>query len=111
MTANEENNWSNVGDHISDLGKKVKEKIEDEGLADDLKASLEDVSEAISGILSSLISTVESTIQDEEIKSSTKEAVNNVTAVLKDSMGDLGSKMITVVKDVTGDKIDFLEEE
>ena len=55
MTANEENNWSNVGDHISDLGKKVKEKIEDEGLADDLKASLEDVSEAISGILSSLI--------------------------------------------------------
>ena len=111
MTANEENNWSNVGDHISDLGKKVKEKIEDEGLADDLKASLEDVSEAISGILSSLISTVESTIQDEEIKSSTNEAVNNVTSVLKESMGDLGSKLNTVVKDVTGDKIDFLEEE
>ena len=111
MTSNEENNWSNVGDQISDLGKKVKEKIEDEGLADDLKASLEDVSEAISGILSSLISTVESTIQDEEIKSSTKEAVNNVTSVLKESMGDLGSKLNTVVKDVTGDKIDFPEEE
>ena len=111
MTANEENNWSNVGDKISDLGKKVKEKIEDEGLADDLKASLQDVSEAVSDILKSLITTVESTIHDDEIKSSTKEAVNNVAAVLKDSMGDLGSKINTVIKDATGDKIDFLEEE
>ena len=111
MTANDENNWSNVGDQISDLGKKVKEKIDDEGLADDLQASLQDVSEAVSDILNSLSTTVESTIQDDEIKSSTKETVNNVASVLKDSMGDLGSKLNTVVKDATGDKIDFLEEE
>ena len=111
MTSNEENNWSNVGDQISDLGKKVKDKIDDEGLADDLKASLQDVSEAVSGILKSLVETVESTIQDEEIKSSTKEAVDNISGALKDSMGDVGTKLNSAVKDITGDRIDFLEEE
>ena len=110
MTSNEENNWSNVGDQISDLGKKVKDKIDDEGLADDLKASLQDVSEAVSGILKSLVA-VESTIQDEEIKSSTKEAVDNISTALKDSMGDVGTKLNSAVKDITGDRIDFLEEE
>tara|TARA_B100001123_G_scaffold378830_1_gene447213 strand:+ start:298 stop:633 length:336 start_codon:yes stop_codon:yes gene_type:complete len=111
MTANEEKNWSNVGDQISDLGKKVKDKIDEEGLADDLKASLQDASEAISGILKSLVNTIESTIKDEEIKSTTKDAIGDVASVLKDSMGDLGTKINSVVKDVTNDKSDFLEEE
>ena len=74
----EESNWTKISNEIGDVSKKIKNKIEEENLVDDLKSSLSDSVENISEILKNIISTIESTISDEEIKLQTKDVIKEV---------------------------------
>jgi len=74
----EKSNWSKISSELSDVSKKIKNKIEEEDLVDDLKQSFGESVESVSDILKKIISTIETTISDEDIKKQTKEVIFNI---------------------------------
>ena len=74
----EQSNWSKISSELSDVSKKIKNKIEEEDLVDDLKQSFGESVESVSDILKKIISTIETTISDEDIKKQTKEVIFNI---------------------------------
>ena len=84
----EQPNWSKISSELSDVSKKIKNKIEEEDLVDDLKQSFGESVESVSDILKKIITTIETTISDEDIKKQTKEVIftiNNEFETLIDS--------------------------
>ena len=74
----EQSNWSKISSELSDVSKKIKNKIEEEDLVDDLKHSFGVSVESVSDILKKIITTIETTISDEDIKKQTKEVIINI---------------------------------
>ena len=74
----EQPNWSKISSELSDVSKKIKNKIEEEDLVDDLKQSFGESVESVSDILKKIITTIETTISDEDIKKQTKEVIFNI---------------------------------
>ena len=74
----EQSNWSKISSEISDVSKKIKNKIDEEDLVDDLKQSFGESVESVSDILKKIITTIETTISDEDIKKQTKEVIFNI---------------------------------
>ncbi len=63
---NEENNWKEFSDDISNISKKIKSSITDEENIEDLKNSLKATRESISNNFNDLVRIVENTVKDEE---------------------------------------------
>ena len=61
-------NWNEIGKDISDFTNKVKIKLDEEDLVDDLKQSLKETIENTGSLIKNMISSVESTVNDEDIK-------------------------------------------
>ena len=74
----EQSNWSKISNEISDVSKKIKNKIDEQDLVDDLKQSFGESVESASDILKKIITTIETTISDEDIKKQTKEVIFNI---------------------------------
>ena len=102
---NEENNWKEFSDDISNISKKIKSSITDEENIEDLKNSLKATRESISNNFNDLVRIVENTVKDEEIKEDALDLVNN----LKHEM----SNFIDTSKDKISDVLNLikLEEE
>ena len=102
---NEENNWKEFSDDISNMSKKIKSSISDEENIEDLKNSLKATRESISNNFNDLVRIVENTVKDEEIKEDALDLVNN----LKHEM----SNFIDTNKDKISDVLNLikLEEE
>ena len=102
---NEENNWKEFSDDISNISKKIKSSITDEENIEDLKNSLKATRESISNNFNDLVRIVENTVKDEEIKEDALDLVNN----LKNEM----SNFIDTNKDKISDVLNLikLEEE
>ena len=75
---NQENNWKEFSDDISNISKKIKSSITDDENIEDLKKSLKATRESISNNFNNLLQIVESTIKDEEIKEDALNLVNNL---------------------------------
>ena len=102
---NEENNWKEFSDDISNISKKIKSSISDEEKIEDLKNSLKVTRESISNNFNDLVRIVENTVKDQEIKEDALDLVNN----LKHEM----SNFIDTNKDKISDVLNLikLEEE
>ena len=73
-------NWSKISTEISEVSEKIKNKIDEEDLVDDLKLSFSESVENISDILKKIISTIELTVTDEDIKNETKKVIDSISA-------------------------------
>ena len=102
---NEENNWKEFSDDISNISKKIKSSITDKENIEDLKNFLKATRESISNNFNDLVRIVENTVKDEEIKEDALDLVNN----LKHEM----SNFIDTNKDKISDVLNLikLEEE
>ena len=101
----ENKNWSDIGDEINDVSKKIKEKFDGDGLVDDLKESLHNTISNTSAILKNILSNLESTINDEEIKRESKEVLDSISLELKSTIKTTQEKLGNLIK------IQKLEEE
>ena len=78
-----ENYWSEINKDVADIAKRVKSKIDEEDLVEDLKDTFKITIDNTSQLINNIIKTVESTVTDEDIKNETKEIVNNINSDLK----------------------------
>ena len=85
----ERNSWKEISSDISDVTKKIKEKVADENLVSDLKDSLNSTVESASQVLKEITDAVQNTISDEEIKNETKEVVSKINLELKGLINSL----------------------
>ena len=82
---NQENNWKDFSNDISNISKKIKSNFTDEENIEDLKKSLKDTVDSISNSFNDLAQIVEDTVKDEEIK----EDALNLVKKLKDEMSSI----------------------
>ena len=102
----DEQKWSNISSDIADVAKKIKSRIDEEDLVEDLKDTFKTTIDNTSQLINNIIKTVEATVTDEDIKKETKEIVNNINAELK--------TLLTETKNKISDNLNidsFLEEE
>ena len=100
---NEENNWKEFSDDISNISKKIKSNITDEENIEDLKSSLKATKESISNNFNDLVQIVENTVKDEEIREDALNLVNN----LKHEMSDF----VEMAKEKVSDIMNFKSSE
>jgi len=94
----ENKNWSDIGDEISDVSKKIKEKFDGDGLVDDLKESLHNTISNTSAILKNILANLESTINDEEIKRESKEVLDSISLELRSTIKATQEKLGSLIK-------------
>tara|TARA_B100001250_G_scaffold397979_1_gene405697 strand:- start:533 stop:847 length:315 start_codon:yes stop_codon:yes gene_type:complete len=89
---NDEKKWTDISNDIADIAKKIKSRIDEEDLVEDLKDTFINTIENTSKLINNLFQTVESTITDEAIKKETKEVVNNINLELKNILNETKNK-------------------
>ena len=99
----DENNWKEFSDDISNISKKIKSNITDEENIEDLKSSLKATKESISNNFNDLVQIVENTVRDEEIREDALNLVNN----LKHEMSDF----VEMAKEKVSDVMNFKNSE
>ena len=99
---NEENNWKEFSDDLTNMSKKIKSNITNEENVEDLKNSLKETKESISRSFNELIQIVENTVKDDEIKedalnivSSLKNEVSNFVDTAKDKVSEVVNFTVT----------------
>ena len=75
--------WSKISNELSDITKKVKDKLDGDDLIDDLKDTLKNTFTNTNELLKKILYNLETTINDEEIKSESIELINRISTELK----------------------------
>ncbi len=92
-----QSNWKNLSDDISEISKKIKSNLTNDENVEDLKKSLKNIKDSMSESINELFQIVEKTVHDEDIK---KDALNvisglkNEIAQTVDTAKDKVSEMI-----------------
>ena len=96
MDNTENNSWDEISKDVSEVKKKIKDKVVGENSIDDLKDSFQLTLENSKEILKNLITAVDDTVKDEEIRSETQEIIKKISNELteliengKNKVGDL----------------------
>ena len=89
----DEQKWSNISSDIADVAKKIKSRIDEEDLVEDLKDTFKTTIDNTSKLINNIIKTVESTVTDEDIKKETKEIVDNINSELKFLLNETKNKI------------------
>ena len=90
---NDEQKWSEISGDIANVAKKIKSRIDEEDLVEDLKDTFKTIIDNTSQLINNIIKTVESTVTDEDIKKETKEIVNNINSELKTLLNETKNKI------------------
>tara|TARA_B100000965_G_C19046016_1_gene521564 strand:+ start:159 stop:467 length:309 start_codon:yes stop_codon:yes gene_type:complete len=94
MDNTENNLWDEISNDVSEVKKKIKDKVGGENSIDDLKDSFQLTIENSKEILKNLIAAVDETVKDEEIRSETKEIIkkisNELTELIEDGKNKVG---------------------
>tara|TARA_Y100000768_G_C23942871_1_gene666043 strand:- start:97 stop:405 length:309 start_codon:yes stop_codon:yes gene_type:complete len=94
MDNTENNSWDEISNDVSEIKKKIKDKVVGENSIDDLKDSFQLTLENSKEILKNLIAAVDDTVKDEEIRSETKEIIkkisNELTELIEDGKNKVG---------------------
>ena len=101
---NEENNWKEFSDDISNISKKIKSSITDEENIEDLKNSLKATKESISNNFNDLAQIVENTVKDEDIKDDALNLVNNLKHEMSNIIDTAKEKVSEALKIIISDK-------
>tara|TARA_Y100000591_G_scaffold312155_1_gene316314 strand:- start:458 stop:772 length:315 start_codon:yes stop_codon:yes gene_type:complete len=94
-----ENSWSEIKNNLGEITNKIKEKIDQEELVDDLKDSFSSTVENTSKLLNNMLRTIESTVSDDEIKNEAKEVIQNVNEELKNLIDETKNKYLRLFED------------
>jgi len=95
----DKNSWSEITDDISDVTKKIKNKIDEEDLVEDLKSSFRETVESTSEIMNSLLSIVDKSIKDNEIKKDTREIVQKINDEIFSALSETKNKISKMYDD------------
>ena len=94
MDNTENNSWDDISNDVSEVKKKIKDKVVSENSIDDLKDSFQLTIENSKEILKNLIAAVDETVKDEEIRSETREIIkkisNELTELIEDGKNKVG---------------------
>ena len=94
MDNTENNSWDEISNDVSEVKKKIKDKVVSENSIDDLKDSFQLTIENSKEILKNLITAVDETVKDEEIRSETREIIkkisNELTELIEDGKNKVG---------------------
>ena len=71
-------NWSEINDELSELTNKFQNKVTEESLLEDLKTSFREAIESTNDILKNITDEIENTIKDDAIKIASKKIINNI---------------------------------
>tara|TARA_B100002051_G_scaffold276364_1_gene324124 strand:- start:1679 stop:2002 length:324 start_codon:yes stop_codon:yes gene_type:complete len=95
----DKNSWSEITDDISDVTKKIKNKIDEEDLVEDLKSSFRETVESTSEIMNSLLAIVDKSIKDKDIRKDTRETVQKINDEIFSSLVETKNKISNVYED------------
>jgi len=94
MDNTENNSWDEISNDVSEVKKKIKDKVVSENSIDDLKDSYQLTIENSKELLKDIITSVDETVKDEEIRSETKEIIkkisNELTELIEDGKNKVG---------------------
>ena len=97
MDNQQNNSWDEISNDVSEIKKKIKNKVVSENSIDDLKDSFQLTLENSKEILKNLITAVDETVKDEEIRSETKEIIkkisNELTELIEDGKNKVGDHL------------------
>jgi len=97
MDNQQNNSWDEISNDVSEIKKKIKDKVVSENSIDDLKDSFQLTLENSKEILKNLITAVDETVKDEEIRSETKEIIkkisNELTELIEDGKNKVGDHL------------------
>ena len=89
----ENKSWSELSDDLEDVAKKIKGKISQEGLVNDLKESLSNTINSTTELIKNIVESIESTVKDDEIRKETKDLFTNISEELETTVINLGTKI------------------
>jgi rubrerythrin len=93
MDNKENNSWDEISNDVSEIKKKIKDKVVSDNSIDDLKDSFQLTLENSKEILKNLITAVNDTVKDEEIRSETKEIIKKISNELTELIEDGKNKV------------------
>ena len=94
----ENKNWSEISKELNDLSGKLKNKLDESELMDDLKKSLTDTVSNTNKLLKKILSNLEEAINDEAIKRESMEMINFISAELKLAINSSQKKLGNFLK-------------
>ena len=98
MDNTENSSWDEISNDVSEVKKKIKDKVITENSIDDLKDSFQATIDNSKEILKNLITAVDETVSDEEIKLESKEIIKKIGNELTELIENGKNKVANLVK-------------
>ena len=98
MDNTENSSWDDISNDVSEVKKKIKDKVPTENSIDDLKDSFQATIDNSKEILKNLVTAVDETVSDEEIKLESKEIIkkigNELTELIENGKNKVANLLI-----------------
>ena len=98
MDNTENSSWDEISNDVSEVKKKIKDKVITENSIDDLKDSFQVTIDNSKEILKNLVTAVDETVSDEEIKLESKEIIKKIGNELTELIENGKNKVANLVK-------------
>ena len=98
MDNTENSSWDDISNDVSEVKKKIKDKVPTENSIDDLKDSFQATIDNSKEILKNLVTAVDETVSDEEIKLESKEIIKKIGNELTELIENGKNKVANLVK-------------
>ena len=98
MDNTENSSWDEISNDVSEVKKKIKDKVITENSIDDLKDSFQATIDNSKEILKNLVTAVDETVSDEEIKLESKEIIKKIGNELTELIENGKNKVANLVK-------------
>ena len=98
MDNTENSSWDEISNDMSEVKKKIKDKVITENSIDDLKDSFQATIDNSKEILKNLVTAVDETVSDEEIKLESKEIIKKIGNELTELIENGKNKVANLVK-------------
>jgi hypothetical protein len=89
----ENKSWSDPSEDLEVVTKKIKSKISQEELFEDLMDSLTKTINSSKELIKNIVESLESTVNDEDIKTETKELFSNISIELNNTVMNIITKV------------------
>ena len=98
MDNTENSSWDEISNDMSEVKKKIKDKVITENSIDDLKDSFQVTIDNSKEILKNLVTAVDETVSDEEIKLESKEIIKKIGNELTELIENGKNKVANLLK-------------
>ena len=98
MDNTENSSWDEISNDVSEVKKKIKDKVITENSIDDLKDSFQATIDNSKEILKNLVTAVDETVSDEEIKVESKEIIKKIGNELTELIENGKNKVANLLK-------------